>query len=457
MIDSAVLQNLSPLDGRYAKKTKICAEIFSESGLMRYRVKVEITWLLALFTIPQFTAIHSLTSAERTRIQSISDQFNTIEDTQRIKGIEKNTQHDVKAVEYFIKEKLQALQIPKAVHEFVHFACTSEDINNVAYALMLHQARQQILLPSLEKMSTTLCQTAQTLAATPMLARTHGQTATPTTMGKELANVLARLQRQKRQLQQQEILAKFNGAVGNFNAHHIAFPEVDWPVFTKQVIEILGLQQNTHTTQIEPHDWIAEYSDIIRRINIILIDFSRDIWGYIALGYFKQAHNPDAVGSSTMPHKINPIDFENAEGNLGLANALLAHFSEKLPISRWQRDLSDSTVLRSIGSALGYTHIAWQALNTGLQKLSIHPERLQEDLNQSWEVLAEAIQTVMRRYGLPEPYEQLKALTKGQIITQTMLHDFIATLTVPENIKSQLQALTPSQYVGLAEELVYGA
>jgi len=390
--------------------------------------------------------------AAREALRAIADKFSE-DDAARIKAIERTTNHDVKAVEYFIKERIAGnTELAKAA-EFVHFACTSEDINNLAYALMLRDARAEVLLPTLDAVIANLRDMAHALAAQPMLSRTHGQTASPTTLGKEIANVVARLLRQRRQIADVELTGKINGAVGNYNAHVAAYPDVDWPALSRRFVESLGLGWNAYTTQIEPHDCIAELGDAIRRANTILIDFARDIWGYISLGYFRQTPKAGEVGSSTMPHKVNPIDFENAEGNLGIANALFAHFSEKLPISRWQRDLTDSTVLRALGTAFGHTEIALEALLRGLGKLNADPVRIAADLDASWEVLAEAVQTVMRRYGLPEPYEQLKALTRGERITREALQAFVGGLALPDDAKQALLALTPATYVGAAAKL----
>jgi adenylosuccinate lyase len=385
-------------------------------------------------------------------LQAISDRFG-VEDGARIKAIEATTNHDVKAVEYFIKERMGNDVALTQAKEFVHFACTSEDINNLSYALMLRDARDQVLLPTFDKVIALLRQLAHANAELPMLSRTHGQTASPSTLGKELANVVARLERQRKQLAALEIPGKINGAVGNYNAHAITYPEVDWRGFSHRFVESLGLDYNAYTTQIEPHDGVAEYCDAVRRANIILIDLARDIWGYISLGYFKQSLKAGEVGSSTMPHKVNPIDFENAEGNFGLANALLGHFAEKLPISRWQRDLTDSTVLRALGTAFGHTLVALESLLKGLGKLTVNADRLAADLDASWEVLAEAVQTVMRRYGLPEPYEQLKALTRGQGMTRESMRTFIEGLDLPADAKQRLLDLTPGGYIGLAAPL----
>ena len=449
------LTALSPLDGRYASKTEALRPIFSEFGLMHRRVHVEIEWLLALAADPGIVELPAFTAEQVAKLKGISGDF-SVEDGARIKAIEATTNHDVKAVEYFIKERIGNDATLAQAKEFVHFACTSEDINNLSYALMLRDARADVLLPWLDKIGTTLRQLAHANAELPMLSRTHGQTASPSTLGKEIANVVARLARQRKQLAAVEVPGKINGAVGNYNAHAIAYPEVDWRAFSQRFVTGLGLDYNPYTTQIEPHDGVAEYCDVIRRANTIMIDLTRDIWGYISLGYFKQALKAGEVGSSTMPHKVNPIDFENAEGNFGLANALLGHFAEKLPISRWQRDLTDSTVLRALGTAFGHTLVALESLQKGLGKLNVNADRLGTDLDASWEVLAEAVQTVMRRYGLPEPYEQLKALTRGQGITRDSMRQFIDGLALPAEAKQRLLDLTPGTYTGLAAELAKG-
>jgi len=448
----ATLTALSPLDGRYASKVEPLRPIFSEFGLMHRRVHVEIHWLLALAAHPGIVELPAFPADAVTRLLAIADDF-SIEDGERIKAIEATTNHDVKAVEYLIKEKIGNDPALAQAKEFVHFACTSEDINNLAYSLMLRDARESVLLPALDQVIAKLRGLAHEHAGLSLLARTHGQTASPTTMGKEIANVVARLKRQRRQLVAIEIPGKINGAVGNYNAHVIAYPAVDWPSLASNFVDGLGLTFNPYTTQIEPHDGIAEFADVLRRINIILIDLSRDIWGYISLGYFRQALKAGEVGSSTMPHKVNPIDFENAEGNFGLANALLGHFAEKLPISRWQRDLTDSTVLRALGTAYGHSLVAIESLLKGLGKLNVNADRVAADLDNSWEVLAEAVQTVMRRFGLPEPYEQLKALTRGQGITKDSMRAFIATLDLPADAKQALAELTPASYIGLADKL----
>jgi len=452
MSQTSPLTALSPLDGRYATKVEALRPIFSEFGLMQRRVLVEVCWLLALAEEAAIVEVGPFATSTRQFLTTLAGDF-SLHDAERIKAIEATTNHDVKAVEYFIKEKIgNDGELAKA-REFVHFACTSEDINNLAYALMLRDARDGVLLHTLDKVIATLRQMAHALAATPMLSRTHGQTASPTTLGKEIANVVARLTRQREQIAAVQLSGKINGAVGNYNAHVIAYPEVDWPKLSRRFVESLGLVWNPYTTQIEPHDCVAELSDAIRRANTILVDFCRDVWGYVSLGYFRQALRPGEVGSSTMPHKVNPIDFENAEGNLGIANALFAHFAEKLPISRWQRDLTDSTVLRALGTAFGHTQIALESLLRGLTKLNAEPERIAADLNASWEVVAEAVQTVMRRHGLPEPYEQLKTLTRGQGITRESMRTFIESLTLPADAKQRLLELTPGSYVGLAEKL----
>ncbi len=443
---------VSPLDGRYAAKVEGLRPIFSEFGLMQRRVLVEIRWLIALSEEAGIAEVAPFPPAARAALQALADDF-SIADGERIKAIEGETNHDVKAVEYFIKERISGNPQLAAAREFVHFACTSEDINNLAYALMLRDARERVLLPALDQLRQQLHDMAGAFAAQPMLSRTHGQTASPTTLGKEIANVLARLDRQRAQIAGVELLGKINGAVGNYNAHVVAYPDVDWPAFARRFVESLGLAFNAYTTQIEPHDCIAELGDACRRSNTILIDLCRDIWGYISLGYFRQTLKAGEVGSSTMPHKVNPIDFENAEGNFGIANALFEHFSAKLPISRWQRDLTDSTVLRALGTAFGHTQIALGALRKGLAKLQIDARRLDADLDANWEVLAEAVQTVMRRQGLPNPYEQLKALTRGQGISRESMRVFIETLDLPEADKRRLLEMTPAGYSGLAEQL----
>lgn len=448
--ESALLA-LSPLDGRYAAKADALRPIFSEYGLIKARVKVEIEWLLALAVEPAIVELAPFSDAAAARLRALAEGF-SVDDAARVKQIERTTNHDVKAVEYFIKERLKGDAELAPALEFVHFACTSEDINNLSYALMLRAGRD-VLLARLDEALAKLRAMAHEHAALPMLSRTHGQSASPTTVGKEIANVVARLARQRDVLVALPMPGKINGAVGNYNAHVAAYPEIDWPAFSRRFVESLGLQWQPYTTQIEPHDGIAELCDAGKRIGTIAIDLCRDVWGYISLGYFKQALKAGEVGSSTMPHKVNPIDFENAEGNFGIANALFEHFAAKLPISRWQRDLTDSTVLRALGTAFGHALVAFDALLRGLGKLSANPERLAADLDASWEVLAEAVQTVMRRYGLPEPYEQLKALTRGQGITADSLRAFIAGLDLPEDAKRRLLAMAPGDYTGLAERL----
>jgi len=446
------LTALSPVDGRYAAKVHPLRPIFSEYGLIRARVRVELEWLLMLAAEPGIVELKPLSEAATARLRHLADSFGHA-DAARVKEIERTTNHDVKAVEYFIKERLQADDELRPALEFVHFACTSEDINNLSYALMLSEARDTVIGPALDELIARLRGMALDYAGLPMLSRTHGQTASPTTVGKELANVVARLQRQRRQLAGVELLGKINGAVGNYNAHVVAYPEVDWPRLAQRFVEGLGLAFNPYTTQIEPHDCIAEIGDVMRRVGTIGIDLCRDIWGYVSLGYFRQAVKAGEVGSSTMPHKVNPIDFENAEGNFGIANSLFEHFGAKLPISRWQRDLTDSTVLRALGTAFGHALIAIDALQRGLGKLSANPERLAADLDAAWEVLAEPVQTVMRRHGLPNPYEQLKALTRGHGIDADAMREFIAGLALPAEARDRLLDLTPGDYTGLAERL----
>jgi adenylosuccinate lyase len=443
---------LSPLDGRYAGKVDALRPVFSEYGLVRARVRVEVEWLLALAAEPGIAGLKPFDAATRDRVRALADDF-SVADAARVKAIEATTNHDVKAVEYFLKERLADDAAAAPALEFVHFACTSEDINNLAYALMLREARDTVLLPRVRLLAATLRTMAHAHAARPMLSRTHGQTASPTTLGKELANVVARLERQAAQLEAVSLTGKANGAVGNYNAHLAAYPDVDWPAFSRRFVESLGLDFNPWTTQIEPHDAIAEFADAQKRICTILVDFCRDAWGYISLGYFRQAVKAGEVGSSTMPHKVNPIDFENAEGNFGIAVALLEHFAAKLPVSRWQRDLTDSTVLRALGTGFGHALVGFEALARGLGKLSVDDARLDADLDAAWEVLAEAVQTVMRRHGLPSPYEQLKALTRGQGIDATSMRAFIAGLGLPDDERERLLALTPAGYTGLAADL----
>ncbi|WP_231010408.1 adenylosuccinate lyase [Ideonella azotifigens] len=443
---------LSPLDGRYAAKVAPLRPLLSEYGLMHRRVQVEVEWFIAL-SDAGLTGFAPLSEASRGLLRGLVTRFSEA-DAQAIKDIEKTTNHDVKAVEYWLKARFEQNAELTAASEFVHFACTSEDINNTSHALMLKAARAEVLLPGLERVIAQLTEMAHGFADVPMLSRTHGQTASPTTVGKEFANVVARLQRARERIAEVPLLAKMNGAVGNYNAHSVAYPDKDWEAFSRQVVESgLGLTFNPYTIQIEPHDYMAELFDAVTRCNTILIDFARDVWGYISLGYFKQKLKDGEVGSSAMPHKVNPIDFENAEGNFGLANALLAHLSQKLPISRWQRDLTDSTVLRNMGVALGYAVLAHESLSRGLGKLEINTDALAADLDGAWEVLAEAIQTVMRAHALPQPYEQLKAFTRGKPMTRDMMQGFIANLALPQSEKDRLLAMTPGSYLGLAAAL----
>ncbi|MGC1508355.1 adenylosuccinate lyase [Ketobacter sp.] len=447
----SALTAISPVDGRYGNKTESLRSIFSEFGLIRFRVLVEVRWLQQLAKQDDIAEVPMFSDQTNATLDRIIEQF-SINDAQRIKDIERTTNHDVKAVEYFLKEKIAGNAELEAVSEFIHFACTSEDINNLSHALMLSAGRDQVLVPVLEKLTRSIAGLAHQYADMPMLSRTHGQTASPSTMGKEMANVVARLYRQLDQIKTISLLGKINGAVGNFNAHLSAYPELDWETIADQFITSLGLQKNPYTTQIEPHDYIAELFDAIARFNTILIDFNRDIWGYISLGYFKQRTIAGEIGSSTMPHKVNPIDFENSEGNLGIANAILAHLAQKLPISRWQRDLTDSTVLRNLGVGLAHGQIAYESALKGIDKLEINESRLAEDLDQAWEVLAEPIQTVMRRYGIEKPYEKLKELTRGKTINKKGLADFVDTLAIPEQEKIRLKALTPAAYIGNAAQ-----
>jgi len=441
---------ISPIDGRYAGQTKELREFFSEYGLIKSRVVVEIAWLINLSQQPTITEVPPLSRDALTVLEQIAAEFN-VNDAARIKEIERTTNHDVKAVEYFLKEKVADYRELHAINEFIHFACTSEDINNLAYALMLTSARQAVVLPAMDQLISAIKTLAHQYAALPMLSRTHGQPASPTTLGKEMANVVARLERQRAQVADNPILGKMNGAVGNYNAHLAAYPEIDWQQLAQQFVTDLGLQFNPYTTQIEPHDYIAELFDAISRFNTILIDFDRDIWSYISLGYFKQKTVAGEVGSSTMPHKVNPIDFENSEGNLGIANAIFGHLSQKLPVSRWQRDLTDSTVLRNLGVGLAHSLIAYKTTLKGINKLQVDAQRIQQDLDANWEVLAEPIQTVMRRYGIEKPYEKLKELTRGQSISQATLQSFISGLNIPESAKQQLLQLTPGTYIGNAK------
>jgi adenylosuccinate lyase len=445
------LTAISPIDGRYASKADDFRPIFSEFGLIRYRVLVEVRWLQALAKQPEIKEVSPFSEAADAVLESILAHFAEA-DAQRIKDIEKTTNHDVKAVEYYLKEKIAGNEELENVGEFIHFACTSEDINNLSYALMLREGRE-VLAKQMRDCIAAIRQCAEANAAQPMLSRTHGQSATPTTVGKEFANVVRRLEQQLAQLEQVRLLGKINGAVGNYNAHAVAYPEVDWPDFAQRFVESLGLAFNPYTIQIEPHDYMAEYFHAVSRFNTVLIDFDRDVWGYISLGYFKQKTVAGEVGSSTMPHKVNPIDFENSEGNLGLANALFGFLADKLPVSRWQRDLTDSTVLRNIGVGIAHSSIAIQATLKGISKLQINPQALDADLLANWEVLAEPIQTVMRRYGIEKPYEKLKELTRGQRITPEQLRQFIEKLEIPESAKVALLQLTPGGYTGYAEKL----
>ena len=448
----SALTALSPLDGRYAPKVAALRPLLSEFGLMHRRVQVEIEWFIAL-SDAGFGEFKPLSEAARGLLRGLVTRFSEA-DAQAIKDIEKTTNHDVKAVEYWLKDRFESQAELKAAGEFVHFACTSEDINNTSHGLMLKAARQDVLLPAVDKLIARLSTLAREFATVPMLSRTHGQTASPTTVGKEIANVVARLKHARERIAGVKLLAKMNGAVGNYNAHLSAYPDFDWAAFSQRVIEKqLDLTFNPYTIQIEPHDYMAELFDAVTRTNTILIDWSRDVWGYISLGFFKQKTKEGEVGSSTMPHKVNPIDFENAEGNFGLANALLTHLAQKLPISRWQRDLTDSTVLRNMGVALGYAVLGYDSLLRGLDKLQLNEPALSADLDGAWEVLAEPIQTVMRRFGLPEPYEQLKKFTRGQPMTRELMQGFIAGLALPESEKTRLLAMTPASYTGLAATL----
>lgn len=441
---------LSPIDGRYGSQIDVLRPLFSEYGLIYFRVLVEIRWLQALANNTDIKEVPAFSTNANILLESIVTEFSE-KDAARVKEIERTTNHDVKAVEYFVKEKIAASAELVKITEFVHFACTSEDINNLAYAQMLQKGRDEVLLPLMQKLINAITALAQNYANQPMLARTHGQPASPTTLGKEMANVVARLRRQFDQAKKVEILGKINGAVGNYNAHLSAYPDVNWPIFSQTFVENLGLVFNPYTTQIEPHDYIAELFDAVARFNTILIDFNRDIWGYISIGYFKQKTVAGEVGSSTMPHKVNPIDFENAEGNLGLANALLHHLSAKLPISRWQRDLTDSTVLRNLGVGIAHSVISYESTLNGINKLELNAARLDEELDNCWEVLAEPIQTVMRRYGIDQPYEKLKSLTRGKAINREVIHLFVDGLDIPDHAKQELKALTPRKYIGNAD------
>ncbi|GAA6133423.1 adenylosuccinate lyase [Oceaniserpentilla sp. 4NH20-0058] len=450
-MDLSALTAVSPIDGRYGSKTTELRSIFSEFGLIKYRVEVEVRWLQRLAEHTAIAEVPAFSKEANDLLNAIVDNFNE-QDAQKIKDIESTTNHDVKAVEYFLKEKIETNAELAAITEFVHFACTSEDINNLSHGLMLKAGRDEVVLPYLEKVSNAIAELAIEHAELPMLSRTHGQTASPTTLGKEMANVVARMRRQIKQLKDVEILGKMNGAVGNYNAHLSAYPDVDWADNAEIFISGLGLTFNPYTTQIEPHDYIAELFDTIARFNTILIDFDRDIWAYISNGYFKQKTIAGEVGSSTMPHKVNPIDFENSEGNLGIANAVMSHLAQKLPISRWQRDLTDSTVLRNMGVGLGYSLIAYQASLKGISKLEVNEVRIAQDLDNAYEVLAEPIQTVMRRFGIEQPYEKLKAFTRGKAITKDMMIEFVDSLELPQAQKDALKAMTPASYTGNAAD-----
>ena len=450
-MELSALTAISPIDGRYGSKIASLRGIFSEFGLIRARVEVEIRWLQCLANHPGISEVPVFSAEADKLLNAIVDDFSEAS-AQRIKDIERTTNHDVKAVEYFLKEKIAGNDELEAVSEFIHFACTSEDINNLSHGLMLKTGLDEVLLPTLEKIENAITQLAHQYADMPVLSRTHGQTASPSTMGKVMANVAARLRRQLKHIKNVEILGKINGAVGNYNAHLSAYPDIDWAANAQEFVTSLGLEWNPYTTQIEPHDYIADLYDAIARFNTILIDFDRDVWGYISLGYFKQKTVAGEIGSSTMPHKVNPIDFENSEGNLGIANAIMSHLAQKLPISRWQRDLTDSTVLRNLGVGLGHSVIAYEATLKGIGKLEINEQRLAEDLNSAWEVLAEPIQTVMRRYGIEKPYEKLKELTRGKAITQEALVAFVDTLEIPEQEKVRLKAMSPASYIGNAAQ-----
>jgi adenylosuccinate lyase len=447
----STLTAISPVDGRYGNKVSVFREIFSEYGLIRNRVTVEIRWLQKLAAHPQVTEVPAFSDEANAVLDRMVSEF-SLADAERIKAIESTTNHDVKAVEYFIKEKIEPVPELHAVTEFVHFACTSEDINNLSHALMLREGLDHGLLPAMNRVVDRLAELSHEHATQPMLSRTHGQTASPSTVGKEFANVVHRLRRQIKQIGAVELMGKINGAVGNYNAHLSAYPSIDWAANAREFIESLGLDWNPYTTQIEPHDYIAELYDAIARFNTILIDLDRDIWGYISLGYFKQKTVAGEVGSSTMPHKVNPIDFENSEGNLGIANALFSHLSAKLPISRWQRDLTDSTVLRNLGVGFAHSLIAYEATLKGLGKLELNAARLDDDLNHAWEVLAEPIQTVMRRYNIEKPYEKLKDLTRGKAMTPELIKAFVQSLDIPDSAKNELMELTPGTYVGNAAD-----
>lgn len=445
----SALTALSPVDGRYASKTASLRPFFSEYALIKHRVLVEVRWLQALANHPAIQEVPAFSSDANTFLEQILTDFSEV-DAQRVKDIERTTNHDVKAVEYYLKEKISDNAEINAVSEFIHFACTSEDINNLSHALMLKGGRDEVLLPEIDQLISALTNMAKENADIPLLCKTHGQPASPSTLGKEMANVAYRAKRQRSQIEQVQILGKINGAVGNYNAHLSAYPDIDWQAFAKDFVESLGLQWNPYTTQIEPHDYIAELFDGVSRFNTIIIDYCRDIWSYISIGYFKQKVIAGEVGSSTMPHKVNPIDFENAEGNMGMANAMMTHLSQKLPISRWQRDLTDSTVLRTLGVGLGHTSIGIQSTLKGISKLEVNKEVIADDLDSNWEVLAEPVQTVMRRYGIEKPYEKLKELTRGQRISAEIMSTFIESLEIPQEAKDQLLQMTPANYIGNA-------
>ena len=445
------LTAISPIDGRYGAQTSELRSYFSEFGLIKFRIQVEVEWLKKLAIEEAIKEVPPLSNDSIGQLNAIVTNL-SVKDAARVKEIERTTNHDVKAVEYFLKEKISSNTELQAINEFIHFACTSEDINNLSHGLMLSNARNDVILPHMDKVINAIRELAHQHAAQPMLSRTHGQPASPTTLGKEMANVVARLERQRNQVEQCQILGKINGAVGNYNAHLSAYPDVDWPAFAEQFVTSLGLQWNPYTTQIEPHDYIAEFFDAVSRFNTILIDFDRDVWSYISLGYFRQKTVAGEVGSSTMPHKVNPIDFENSEGNLGIANSIFTHLAQKLPISRWQRDLTDSTVLRNLGAGLAHSLIAYKSVLKGINKLEVNEKVLNKDLDNNWEVLAEPIQTVMRRYGIEKPYEKLKELTRGQSINAETIREFINGLAIPEDAKQSLLKLTPHTYIGNAKQ-----
>lgn len=453
MLPLSSLTAISPVDGRYASKAEMLRPIFSEYGLIKFRVTVEVRWLQLLATVDGIKEVPALSADANAVLDGIVENF-SVEDAERIKEIERTTNHDVKAVEYFLKESAASNDELNNVSEFIHFACTSEDINNLSHGLMLATAREDVLLPMMTQLLDDVKAKAKEYRAVPMMARTHGQPATPTTMGKEFANVAVRLERQLEQFKAVNIMGKINGAVGNYNAHLAAYPNVDWHGISERFVDSLGLNWNAYTTQIEPHDYIAEYFDALSRFNTVLIDFDRDVWGYIALNHFKQKTIEGEVGSSTMPHKVNPIDFENSEGNLGIANSIMQHLAQKLPISRWQRDLTDSTVLRNLGVGLAYAVIAYQATQKGLSKLEVNEAKLAAELDDNWELMAEPVQTVMRRYGVEKPYEKLKALTRGKRITPADLSDFIEALDIPDAAKDEMKALSPANYIGRAVQFV---